>query len=86
MLGAAIHWVLRMFSVILATFYYIIGPLALVAGMPRISGVGSKWFGHFVTVRGGSPEHAAADFARLRRMRIGGPSGQNSTYPTSLSI
>jgi len=49
-LGGAVHWVLRMFAAILCALFYIIGPLALVFSMPRISGVGSKWFGHFVTV------------------------------------
>lgn len=50
MLGAAVHWVLRMFASILCALFYVIGPLALVFSLPRISGVGSKWFGHFVTV------------------------------------
>jgi len=36
-------------------------------------------------VRGRSPEQAAGDSARLPEMRTGSPSGQNITYPTSLS-
>ncbi len=50
LLGASVHWVLRMFSAILCALFYVVGPLALVFSLPRISGVGSKWFGHFVTV------------------------------------
>ena len=50
LLGASVHWVLRMFAAILCALFYVVGPLALVFSLPRISGVGSKWFGHFVTV------------------------------------
>jgi hypothetical protein len=50
LVGAVVHWIFRIGSVILCAFYYVIGPLALVFSVPRISGVGSKWFGHFVTV------------------------------------
>ncbi len=50
LLGASVHWVLRMFAAILCALFYVVGPLALVFSLPRISGVGAKWFGHFVTV------------------------------------
>ena len=50
LLGASVHWVLRMFAAILCALFYVVGPLALVFSLPRISGVGARWFGHFVTV------------------------------------
>ncbi|WP_242343632.1 hypothetical protein [Anaeromyxobacter terrae] len=35
---------------VLAALLFCIGPLALVAAIPRPSSTGTKWFGHFVTV------------------------------------
>jgi hypothetical protein len=35
---------------VLAALLFCIGPLALVASIPRPSSTGTKWFGHFITV------------------------------------
>jgi len=35
---------------VLAALLFCIGPLALVAAIPRPSSTGTKWFGHFITV------------------------------------
>src|SRR6266567_175898 len=41
-----VEWV----SKILAAVFYIVGPIALAAAIPRFSGTGSKWFHHYVTI------------------------------------
>jgi len=49
-LAKAIVYGLDRLSRILGAVFFILGPLALVAGIPRQSGTASKWFRHFVTI------------------------------------
>src|SRR6185369_15205026 len=41
-----VNWLSR----ILTATLFVIGPLALVAGIPRVSSTGSRWFVRFVTI------------------------------------
>jgi len=49
-LGEAIVYALSKLAQILAAVFFILGPLALVAGIPRASGTAAKWFHHFVSI------------------------------------
>lgn len=49
LIGQLAHWVLTQVGAILASLFYILGPLALVWAIPRITGTGGKWFAAFVT-------------------------------------
>jgi len=42
--------VIGKFGKVLAAFLFCLGPLALVASVPRPSRTGTRWFGHFVTI------------------------------------
>ncbi len=46
----ALFWALGLLSRIAVLLFYVIGPLALVASIPRPSQVGTRWFGHFVGI------------------------------------
>ena len=50
MLGAQLsHWVIARLGTLSAVALYILGPLAVVASIPRGSGVGGSWFRTFLT-------------------------------------
>lgn len=49
-LGQAVFWALGILSRIALLLFYVIGPMALVASLPRASQVGTRWFGHYVGV------------------------------------
>ncbi len=46
----AVVWVMAFLARVLGALFYVIGPLALVAGIPRISNTGGRWFRTFVTL------------------------------------
>ncbi len=48
-LGLAITWLMTALAGLLITLFYILGPLALVFAVPRISDTGTRWFAEFVT-------------------------------------
>lgn len=48
--GQGVFWALGIIARIALLLFYVIGPLALVASIPRSSNVGTKWFGHYVGV------------------------------------
>lgn len=50
LVGQAAHWVLASLAHILATVFYLLGPLALVFAVPKGSPTGGAWFRNFVTV------------------------------------
>lgn len=49
-LGQAVFWSLGILARIALLLFYVIGPLALVASLPRASHVGTRWFGQYVGV------------------------------------
>ena len=49
-LGQAVFWALGIIARIALLLFYVIGPLALVASLPRASHVGTRWFGQYVGV------------------------------------
>ena len=49
-LGQAVFWALGILARIALLLFYVIGPLALVASLPRASHVGTRWFGQYVGV------------------------------------
>jgi hypothetical protein len=49
-LGQAVFWALGVLARIALLLFYVIGPLALVASLPRSSHVGTRWFGQYVGV------------------------------------
>jgi hypothetical protein len=50
LLGEGLVFLIRWLSRILTATLFILGPLALVAGIPRVSTTGSRWFLRFVTI------------------------------------
>ncbi len=50
LLGEGLVFLIRWLSRILTATLFILGPLALVAGIPRVSSTGSRWFLRFVTI------------------------------------
>jgi len=50
LLGEGLVFLIRWMSKILTAALFIVGPLALVAGIPRMSSTGSRWFLRFVTI------------------------------------
>ena len=50
LLGEGLVFLIRWLSRILTATLFILGPLALVAGIPRVSRTGSRWFLRFVTI------------------------------------
>ena len=50
LLGEGLVFLIRWLSRILTATLFILGPLALVAGIPRMSRTGSRWFVRFVTI------------------------------------
>ncbi|MGA8890802.1 MAG: hypothetical protein WB493_04480 [Anaeromyxobacteraceae bacterium] len=50
LLGEGLIFLIRWLSRILTATLFILGPLALVAGIPRVSRTGSRWFLRFVTI------------------------------------
>jgi len=46
----ALFWGLGLISRIAVLLFYVMGPLALVAAIPRASHVGTRWFGQYVGV------------------------------------
>jgi hypothetical protein len=50
LLGEGLVFLIRWLSRILTATLFILGPLALVAGIPRMSRTGSRWFLRFVTI------------------------------------
>jgi hypothetical protein len=49
-LGQAAFWAFGILARIALLLFYVIGPLALVASLPRVSRVGTRWFGQYVGV------------------------------------
>jgi hypothetical protein len=49
-LGQAVFWAFGILARIALLLFYVIGPLALVASLPRASRVGTRWFGQYVGV------------------------------------
>src|SRR5438067_2295060 len=49
-LGQAVFWALGVLARIALLLFYVIGPLALVASLPRASHIGTRWFGQYVGV------------------------------------
>jgi hypothetical protein len=49
-LGQAVFWAFSILARIALLLFYVVGPLALVASLPRASRVGTRWFGHYVGV------------------------------------
>src|SRR5207253_1664505 len=49
-LGQAVFWALGILARIALLLFYVIGPIALVASLPRASHVGTRWFGQYVGV------------------------------------
>jgi hypothetical protein len=49
-LGQAVFWALGIIARIALLLFYVIGPLALVASLPRGSHVGTRWFGQYIGV------------------------------------
>ena len=49
-LGQAVFWGLGILARIALLLFYVIGPLTLVASLPRASHVGTRWFGQYVGV------------------------------------
>lgn len=45
----AMKFIVEQLGAVLTAIFYILGPLALVAGLPRASGTAGNWFRHFVT-------------------------------------
>jgi len=50
LLGEGLVFLIRWMSKILTATLFILGPLALVAGIPRMSSTGTRWFHRFVTI------------------------------------
>jgi hypothetical protein len=50
LLGEGLVFLVRWMSKILTATLFILGPLALVAGIPRMSSTGARWFHRFVTI------------------------------------
>ena len=50
LLGEGVVFLIRWLSRILTATLFILGPLALVAGIPRMSSTGTRWFHRFVTI------------------------------------
>lgn len=50
LLGEGLVFLIRWMSKILTATLFILGPLALVAGIPRMSSTGTRWFLRFVTI------------------------------------
>lgn len=50
LLGEGLIFLIRWLSRILTATLFILGPLALVAGIPRMSSTGTRWFHRFVTI------------------------------------
>lgn len=50
MVGQAVVWVMAFLARVLGALYYVLGPLALVASIPKVSGTGGRWFRTFVTL------------------------------------
>jgi hypothetical protein len=50
LIGEGVVFLIRWLSRILTATLFILGPLALVAGIPRMSGTGTRWFQRFVTI------------------------------------
>lgn len=50
LIGQAVVWVMAFLSRVLGALYYVVGPLALVASIPKVSGTGGRWFRTFVTL------------------------------------
>lgn len=49
-LGQAVFWAFGILARIALLLFYVVGPLALVASLPRASRVGTRWFGQYVGV------------------------------------
>ena len=47
--GLAITWLMTALAGLLITLFYILGPLALVFAVPRISETGTRWFAELLT-------------------------------------
>ena len=50
LVGEGLVFLIRWMSRILTATLFILGPLALVAGIPRMSGTATRWFHRFVTI------------------------------------
>ena len=50
LIAKGIVYALERLGRILAAVFFVVGPLALVAGIPRQSGTGGRWFRYFVSV------------------------------------
>lgn len=44
------HWCIQRLAVLLIALFYVLGPLALVFSIPRVSDTGTRWFSEFVTL------------------------------------
>jgi len=50
LVGEGLVFLIRWMSRILTATLFILGPLALVASIPRVSGTGTRWFHRYVTI------------------------------------
>jgi uncharacterized membrane protein YgcG len=50
LIGEGLVFLIRWMSRILTATLFILGPLALVASIPRVSGTGTRWFHRYVTI------------------------------------
>lgn len=77
LLGEGLVFLIRWMSRILTATLFILGPLALVAGIPRMSSTGSRWFTRFVTIASW-PVFAGVLLAVL--VALGGQGAQYRSY------
>jgi hypothetical protein len=77
LLGEGLVFLIRWMSRILTATLFILGPLALVAGIPRMSSTGSRWFLRFVTIASW-PIFAGVLLAVL--VALGGQGAQYRSY------
>lgn len=77
LLGEGLVFLIRWMSRVLTATLFILGPLALVAGIPRVSSTGSRWFLRFVTIASW-PVFAGVLLAVL--VALGGQGAQYQSY------
>lgn len=49
-MGQAAIWVMAFLARVLSALYFVLGPLARTASIPKASGTGGRWFRTFVTL------------------------------------
>lgn len=50
LVSQALVWVMAFLSRVLGALFYVLGPLAIVASIPKVSGTGGRWFRAFMTL------------------------------------